>query len=283
MEKQLDMLLPFEMAQKAEEIGVQKANMDFMKTFVLSILAGAFIAFGAIFSTLVTAGSTWPYGITKLIGGLAFSLGLLLTILGGAELFTGNNLIVMAWANKKISTYKVLRNWLIVYVGNAIGACAIIVLILLSGHFMQGNGTVGLQMLLIAKAKCNLPFINAFTLGILCNILVCLAIWLSYSAKDVSGKVICILFTVSAFVAAGFEHSIANMYYVPLGIILKNYADPEFWQIIQTTPVEFQSLSMHNFLWHNLLPVTLGNIVGGAMLVGGVYWFVFLKRRNENV
>lgn len=279
MNKELDLLLPSEMAQQAEELGVAKANMSTSKTLMLGILAGAFIAFGAVFSTVVTAGSTLPYGITKLLGGLVFSLGLILVIIGGAELFTGNNLIIMAWANRKVSMPRLLRNWFLVYIGNAIGAMAIVLLILFSGHFLSGNGAVGLNMLNIAKAKCELNFYNAIALGVLCNILVCLAVWLCYSAKDVTGKILAILFPISAFVAAGFEHSIANMYYVPLGILLKNWGEPGFWALVKAAPDQFTSLNLHNFLLHNLLPVTIGNVLGGAGLVGLVYWFVFLKKR----
>jgi formate transporter len=280
MEKELDLLLPPEMAQKAEEVGVAKAGMSTTKTLMLAILAGAFIALGAMFSTVVTAGTGLPYGVAKLLGGVVFSLGLILVILGGAELFTGNSLIIMAWANRKVSSKQVLRNWLLVYVGNLAGALSMVVLILLSGHFLAGDGAVGLNMLKIAKAKCELHFINAIALGILCNILVCLAVWLCFSAKDVTGKIMAILFPVTAFVAAGFEHSIANMYFVPLGILLKNFGEPGFWSLVNSSPELFDSLTLHNFLLHNLLPVTIGNIIGGAGLVGGVYWFVFLKKGN---
>ena len=281
MEKHLDLLLPPEMAQKAEDLGVNKANMVFSKTMMLAILAGAFIALGAVFSTVVTSGIGLHYGVSKLIGGLVFSLGLILTILGGAELFTGNNLIIMAWANNRISTRKVLRNWAIVYFGNWIGAIFIVILILISGHFMAGKGAVGLNIMNIAKTKCELNFLNAMALGVLCNILVCLAVWLSYSATDVTSKILSILFPITAFVAAGFEHCIANMYFIPLGLMLKNYAEPTFWETIQKSPTEYESVTMHNFLVHNLLPVTIGNIVGGALLVGLVYWFVFLRKQNN--
>lgn len=282
MEKELDLLLPHEMAQKAEEVGVSKANMDIEKTLMLAILAGAFIALGAMFSTVVTAGSTLPYGVTRLLGGSVFSLGLILVVLGGAELFTGNNLIVMAWANGKVSTLKMLRNWALVFVGNAVGALAIATLIVLSGHFLAGNGAVGLNMMNIARAKSEVNFLNAIALGILCNVLVCLAVWLCFSAKDVTGKIFAIIFPISAFVAAGFEHSIANLYFVPLGLILKNFGEPGFWASIHASPEQFSGLTLTNFLWNNLLPVTIGNIVGGAFLVGMVYWFVYLRPAQKS-
>jgi len=278
MEKELDLLLPPEMAQKAEEVGVAKAGMSTTKTLMLAILAGAFIALGAMFSTVATAGADMSYGVTKLLGGVVFSLGLILVILGGAELFTGNSLIIMARANHKVTTKQVLRNWALVYIGNLTGALSMVVLIVLSGHFLAGDGAVGMNMLKIAKLKCELNFINAIALGILCNILVCLAVWLCFSAKDVTGKIMAILFPVTAFVAAGFEHSIANMYYVPLGILLKNFGEPGFWSLVNASPEQFASINLHNFLLHNLLPVTIGNIIGGAGLVGLVYWFVFLKK-----
>lgn len=277
MEKELDLLLPHEMAQKAEEVGVSKANMGLEKTLTLAVLAGAFIALGAVFSTVVTAGSTLPYGVTRLLGGTVFSLGLILVILGGAELFTGNNLIVMAWANGRISTAKVLRNWLLVYLGNTVGAVSIAVLIFFSGHYLAGNGAVGLNMMNIARAKSEIHFSNAVALGILCNILVCLAVWLCFSAKDVTGKILAILFPISAFVAAGFEHCIANLYFVPLGLLLKDFGGDGFWTAIHASPEQYGGLNLANFLWNNLLPVTIGNIIGGAVLVGMVYWFVYLR------
>lgn len=281
MEKQLDLLLPLEMAQKAEEVGISKANMGFSKTIILAILAGSFIALGGVFSTVATSGVGLPYGVARILGGLVFSLGLILVILGGAELFTGNNLIIMAWANKRISTLKVIRNWVLVFIGNWIGATFIVALILVSGHFMAGKGQVGLNIMNIAKAKCELNFMNAIALGVLCNILVCLAVWLCFSAKDVTGKILSIVFPITAFVAAGFEHSIANMYFIPLAIVLENYADPSFWTSINAMPSDYASVNLHNFLIHNLLPVTIGNILGGAVLVGLVYWFVFLRSNKK--
>lgn len=282
MEKELDLLLPPEMAQKAEELGVSKSQMSFSKTMVLAILAGVFISLGAVFSTVVTAGGGLPYGPARLLGGMVFGLGLVLVVVGGAELFTGNTLIVMAWANRRISTSRLLRNWLLVYVGNFVGAMFMVLMILLSGHFMAGKGAVGAQMLQIAKLKCELGFMQALVSGILCNVLVCLAVWLSFSARDVTGKILVILIPVSAFVAAGFEHSIANMYFIPLGIVLRNYGDADFWVQTGFTADQFSALHLNRFLVHNLLPVTLGNIIGGALLVGMVYWFVYLRDAKKN-
>ena len=272
-----DALLPPEMARKAEDIGVKKAGMGILKILALAVLAGAFIAFGAVFSTVVTSGSTMSFGVTKLLGGIAFSLGLILVVVGGAELFTGNNLMIMAWANRKIKLKHVLKNWVYVYAGNMIGALSIVVLILLSGHYLFGGGITGLHMLEIAKTKCELGFSQAIALGILCNILVCLAIWQCYSAKSVHGKILAIVFPITAFVAAGFEHSVANMYFVPMGILLKNTGGPEFWDMIHGSAMQYASLTWSNFFAHNLLPVTIGNIIGGAIFVGMAYWFIYLR------
>lgn len=279
--KNVDSLMPSEMAVQAELVGVSKANMSVSKTLVLAMLAGAFIAFGSIFFTTVTAGSTLPYGITRLIGGISFSLGLVLVIVGGAELFTGNNLIVMAWANKKISTSQILKNWALVYVGNMTGALFVAVLLFLSGQYLFASGMVGINILNIAKAKCELGFTQAVTLGILCNILVCLAVWLCFSSQSVSGKILSIVFPITAFVASGFEHSIANMYFIPEAILVLNHGDTKFLSLANTSAQNYESITWSNYLLHNLIPVTIGNIIGGAVLVGLVYWFVFLRKSKE--
>ncbi|MFO7935146.1 MAG: formate transporter FocA [Bacteroidales bacterium] len=280
--KVLDSLLPMEMARTAEDVGVSKARTGVVKMAALAVLAGAFIAFGAVFSTLVTSGSTLPYGVTKLLGGLAFSLGLILVVVGGAELFTGNNLLIMAWASRKITTFQVLRNWLIVYAGNMFGATSVVIMILLSGHYLFGNGITGANMLAIAEAKCELGFIQSVTLGILCNILVCLAIWLCYSARSAHGKILAIVFPITAFVAAGFEHSVANMYFIPMGITLKQFSDPQLWDLIHASAGQFGSLTWNNYLLANLLPVTIGNIIGGSVFVGLAYWFIYLRKWKES-
>lgn len=276
----IDSLLPSEMASNAESIGVAKVNMPLLKTIVLSILAGAFIAFGSIFFTTVTAASTMSYGITRLLGGLSFSLGLVLVIVGGAELFTGNNLIIMAWANNKVGALQILKNWIIVFLGNFIGALFIVVLMLFSKQYLSASGMVGINILNIAKVKCELGFSQAIALGILCNILVCLAVWLCYSSRSITGKIISIVFPITAFVTCGFEHSIANMYLVPKAILLLDRQDPTMLVLINKSGVHYDSITWSNFLFNNLLPVTLGNIMGGAVLVGLVYWFVYLKKHK---
>jgi formate/nitrite transporter len=277
----IDTLLPSEMASKAESLGVTKAKMTLSKTIVLSILAGAFIAFGSVFFTAVTSASAMSFGVTRLLGGLCFSLGLILVIVGGAELFTGNNLIIMAWANKKVSTVQVLRNWCLVYVGNFIGALFIVVLMLFARQYLAASGMAGINMLNIAKFKCELGFTQAVALGILCNILVCLAVWLCFSSGSITGKIISIVFPVTAFVTCGFEHSVANMYFVPEAILLIDQQDPLMLKLIAQSGVNYDSITWSNFLLNNLLPVTLGNIIGGAVLVGLVYWFVYLRNNKS--
>jgi formate transporter len=278
----IDALLPAAMAAKAEEIGLKKASMDAGRMFVLSVLAGAFIALGAIFATTVVAGASGalPYGLTRLLAGLVFSLGLILVVVGGAELFTGNNLIVMAWANRKVSTAQLLRNWGIVYLGNFVGAAGTAVLMYLGGQYQFGNGSVGAAALATAHAKVGLGFTQAVVLGILCNGLVCLAVWLTYSCRSTADKILAIIPPISAFVAAGFEHSIANMYFVPIGLLIKVAAPESFWSAIGKSAADYPDLTWERFLIGNLLPVTLGNVIGGVVLVGAVYWFVYLRRAS---
>jgi len=275
----IDALIPAEIAAKAEEIGVKKAAMDAGRLFVLAILAGAFIALGAIFATTVAAGTSgaMPFGIARLCVGVAFSLGLILVVVGGAELFTGNNLIVMAWANRKVSTLQLLRNWTIVYVGNFVGAIATAFLLYFSGQFEFGNSAVGSAALAAAHTKASLGFGQAIVLGILCNGLVCLAVWLSYSGRSTADKIFAIVPPIAAFVAAGFEHSVANMYFIPVGLFIKQGAPESFWTAIGKKAGDYPQLTWERFLVGNLLPVTLGNIIGGAVLVGAFYWFVYLR------
>lgn len=275
----LDALLPAEMAKKAENVGVTKANLGPFRMFALAVLAGAFIAMGAVFMTIVTTGATGilSYGVTRLLAGLAFCLGLILVVVAGAELFTGNNLIIMAWAGGKISTGKLWRNWIIVYLGNFAGSILTAYGMFLSGQYLFNKGAVGLNALNIAAAKTSLDFIPALVLGVFCNALVCLAVWLCMSARTTVDKIVAIIFPISAFVAAGFEHSVANIYFIPVGLFIKNGAPAEFWAAIGQTSADFASITWSNFLIANLLPVTLGNIIGGALMVGLVYWFIYLR------
>ncbi len=284
-----DALVPAEIATKAEAVGVKKANLDFLTMFALAILAGAFIGCGAIYATTVwTGGGALPYGVNRLLGGLVFCLGLVLVVVAGAELFTGNNLIVMAWAAGKVSTAKLLRNWAIVWTGNLVGSLLTAVIMLLSKQYTFSNGALGLTAMNIAKTKATLDPIQAFFLGIMCNALVCLAVWLCFSGRSVIDKILAIIFPISAFVAAGFEHSVANMYFIPIGLLIKQFAPDTFWALdalAKATPAaitvdSFAKLTWGNFFINNLIPVTLGNIVGGAGLVGLVYWFAYLRTKK---
>lgn len=279
----MDSLMPDKMAVQAEDAGIIKVNRSFSKTFVLAILAGAFISFGAIFATTVTAELTLSTGFTKLLGGLVFSLGLILVIIGGAELFTGNNLIVMAWANKRITTTQVVQNWAIVFLGNLVGAISIAVLMFVTMQYSSGNGSIGAKALSIAETKCSLGFVQAIILGTLCNILVCLAVWLCYSAKTSSGKILSILFPITAFVTIGFEHNVANMYFIPKALFIKTFANEKFWASINSSPAMYENLTWGNFIVNNLIPVTIGNIIGGSVLVGLVYWYVYLQGNKRKV
>ena len=277
----IDALLPADMARKAEEIGIKKANLDFLSTFALAVLAGAFIALGAIYATLAwtTAGATMPYGVTRILGGVAFSLGLILVVVGGAELFTGNNLIIMAWASRRLSTTRLLRNWGIVYFGNLVGAVATALIIYLGQQFMFANGALGVTALNIGMAKIKLGFLQAIMLGILYNALVCLAVWLCYGARSTIDRIFAIIFPISAFVASGFEHSVANMYFIPMAILIKAGAPATFWQVSGANPANYQVLGWIPFIVRNLIPVTIGNIIGGAIMVGAVYWLVYLRKK----
>ena len=277
----VDSLVPAEVARKAETLGVEKATAPVLKLFVLGILAGSFIALGAIFATTITAGDGLSFGLSRLLGGLVFSLGLILVILAGAELFTGNNLIVMAVASRRVSFAQLLRNWGIVYVGNFVGALGTALIMLLSEQYLQGDGAVGARMLAIGAAKTQLDFVPAVALGILCNVLVCLAVWLCMCARSATDKVLVILFPITAFVAAGFEHCVANMYFVPKALFVKAWAADDFWLRIGASESDFEGLTWAAFFIDNLLPVTIGNIIGGSVLVGLVYWFVYLKKTSK--
>jgi formate transporter FocA len=273
-----DALLPPEMASRAEDVGVRKARLDTVSLFALAVLAGAFISLGAIFATTVSAGAgDLPFGLVRLLAGLAFSLGLILVIIGGAELFTGNTLIVMAWASGKVSSKLVLRNWSIVYVGNLVGALGTAAVMFVSGQYAFGEGSVGLAALTIGNAKTGLEFVPAIALGMMCNALVCLAVWLTFSARTTTDRILAIVPPIAAFVAAGFEHSVANMYFIPEAIAIRNFAPIGFWSAIDRVPADFPNLTVQAFLVANLLPVTIGNVIGGTLMVGIVYWFVYLR------
>ncbi|MGQ7793352.1 formate/nitrite transporter family protein [Faunimonas sp. B44] len=276
----VDALLPAEIARKAEAVGAQKARLDPVRLFVLAVLAGAFIALGAMFATTVMAGAEgMPFGISRLLGGLVFALGLILVVLGGAELFTGNTLMVMALAARRITLAEMLRAWGIVLAGNFVGAIGTALLVFLSGQYLAGGGAVAESALGLAVAKVGLPFGRALFLGILCNVLVCLAVWMSLGARSAADKVLAILFPVSAFVAAGFEHSVANMYIIPLGMMIAGFGPEGVLADAGFLPADLAPLTWAAFLW-SLVPVTIGNVIGGGVLVGAVYWFVYLRHEH---
>jgi len=273
----IDTIMPGEMARRAELSGVQRASMDPLTILVLSLVGGAFVAFGAIFSTTVSAGAGGlPFGVAKLLSGTVFSVGLVMVVVAGAELFTGNNLIVMAWASGKVTTSSLLLNWLLTFVGNCAGAMATAGLMLCTTQYTFGSGAVGLAALTTANSKAALAFVPALALGIMCNALVCLAAWMCYSARTAVDRVALIILPVAAFAAAGFEHSIANAYFIPMGLLIKATAPDSFWLSIGKTAADFPALSWSGFVG-NLVPVAIGNIIGGALLVAAVYWFVYLR------
>lgn len=275
-----DALIPLEMAGRAETVGINKSKMPLMATFVLAVLAGAFIALGAIFATIVATGTAGvvPYGVSRLLIGFVFCLGLILVVVAGAELFTGNNLIVMAWASGKVSSRQLLRNWIVVYLGNFVGALGTAILMFFTKHHTFSDGAVGHTVLAIANGKVNLEFTQALVLGIFCNALVCIAVWLTFSARSTLDKIAAIIFPITAFVAAGFEHSIANMYFITIALILKS-GDADF---VASSNLDLSNLTWSKFFFANLLPVTIGNIIGGAVLVALVYWFVYLRGMQED-
>jgi len=275
----VEALLPPEMALACEAAGAAKAARDEVALVVLGLLAGAFIAFGALFMTVVMTGAEGlPWGVTRLLGGLVFSLGLILVIVGGAELFTGDSLMIVACASRRISVVALLRAWLLVYVGNIVGAVGTAALVFLAGHYAFGGGAVGKTALAIAAAKAALPTVQLFVLAVLCNVLVCLAVWMSFGARSAADKVLVIVPPIAAFVAAGFEHSIANLYFLPYALAIKAWAAPEFWTAIGRTAADYAALDGGAAL-HNIVVATLGNLVGGSLMVGAVYWFVYLRKR----
>ncbi len=273
-----DPYAPAEVARRVELAGVTKAGLDILSLLTLAVLAGAFIALGAQLATVVGVDSTLGFGPTRLLVGVAFSLGLILVVIAGAELFTGNTLIVMAWLGRQVSTRRLLRNWGLAYLGNLVGALGTVALVYLAGQWALGGDKVGAAALSTADAKVGLSFGEAVARGILCNALVNLAVWLCFSARSNVDKVVAIVPPIAGFVAAGFEHSIANMYFIPLGILLRDR--PAVVEASGLSPDALADLTWTGFLWSNLLPVTLGNIIGGGLLVAAVYWLVYLRPRG---
>ncbi|MBN7772424.1 formate/nitrite transporter family protein [Clostridium aminobutyricum] len=271
-------LKPAEILDYTIETSVAKSGGSFLKLLVLGILAGAFIAFAAEGSNMAAFNLFYDpttYGLGKVLAGSIFGTGLMLVILCGGELFTGNTLILAAVVEKKVTVSKMLRNWLIVYIGNLIGSLLIAYMMYHSGLFASGADVLGAVTLKIAVYKVNLSFLQAFYLGIMCNWLVCLAVWLSFGAETMAGKILAIFFPIWLFITSGFEHCVANMYYIPAGILAK--ANPDFVELSHVTSEALNALTWSGFFINNLLPVTLGNIVGGSIFVGLAYWFIYKK------
>lgn len=278
-----DLLLPAAMAKVAEDAGVYKATKHPLKTFYLAITAGVFISIAFVFYITATTGTAGvPFGFAKLVGGICFSLGLMLVVVCGADLFTSTVLIVVAKASGRITWRQLGLNWLNVYVGNLIGALFFVALMWFAGEHMTANGAWGLNVLQTTDHKLHHTFVEAVCLGILANLMVCLAVWMSYSGRSLMDKMFAMVLPVAMFVASGFEHSIANMFMIPLGIVIKNFAAPEFWQAIGAAPEQFSNLTVSHFITDNLIPVTIGNIIGGGLLVGLTYWVIYLRGGDKH-
>ena len=255
---------PAEIARRVASLGVAKARTPTLPLIVLAVLAGAFISLGAMFYTVVVTGSGFGFGVTRLLGGLTFCLGLILVVVAGAELFTGNNLLAMAWASRLIGTGEILRHWALVYLGNVLGCLGTVQFALWAGLADLGGGDVGRTALAAAGAKAGLSFGEAFARGLLCNALVCLAVWLAMGGRSVTDKILAVLFPITAFVTLGLEHSIANWFFLPFGLALDGGDAIPLDGVVR-----------------NLAVVTAGNIVGGTLLVAGVYWLAYLRGARD--
>ncbi len=262
-----DAYSPKQIAQRIDQVAVAKVQLPFLSMLMLGILAGVFIGLGALAFVLVKSDPSLGFASSQLLGGLAFSLGLILVVVAGAELFTGNNLIVMAWADGKISSAMLLQNWFVVCIANLIGGVGLAILVFLSGHTDMNGGQIAQQYVDIAISKTSLSFSSAFFKGVLCNILVCMAVWMTLAGRSVVDKVMAIIFPITVFVAAGFEHSIANMYLIPMGILIQQSADLQ----VGAAVISWSGL------FYNLMPVILGNLLGGSVLVGLVYHVIYRR------
>lgn len=273
-----NLLSPAAMAQLADNTGAYKVNKHPRITYLSAITAGIFISIAFVFYITVTTGiATVPFGLAKLAGDLCFSLGLMLVIVCGADLFTSTVLTIVAKATGKVSWKQMFINWFNVYIGNLIGALFFVALIWFAGQYMVANGQWGLNVLQTATHKLDHTFLEAICLGILANLMVCLGVWMSYSGRSLLDKIFVLILPIGMFVASGFEHSIANMFMIPLGIVIKNFASPDFWLMTGVNENQFSHLTVANFITDNLIPVTIGNIIGGALLVGMTYWLIYLR------
>jgi formate transporter len=277
----LDPLSPDAIALAAEDLGVKKAKLSAGMLFGLAVLGGAFVALGGLFATVTISGAAGhlPYGVMRLLMGATFSLGLMLVVIAGAQLFTSDALMVMAWASGRLKIGRMLRVWTTVWLGNFIGALGVAALVFLSGLYTFGHGEVGASVLYLATAKSTLATDNAFFLGILCNVLVCLAAWVAMGARSIGDKILAMFFPIAAFVAIGGEHCVANMYFIPAGLFIKWWAPDAFWAELASHGGAVPDIPLDHFA-ANLLAVTAGNWVGGALLVGAVYWLIFRSPRQ---
>ncbi|MDD1781368.1 formate transporter FocA [Enterovibrio sp. ZSDZ35] len=275
---QFDSLPPPQIAERAAEIGVAKATKDPHKSFLLAISAGIHIGIAFIFYTTVTTGAgDMAWGMSRFVGGMAFSLGLILVIITGGELFTSSVLTLVARANGKISWKALFKNWAVVYGGNLVGAVLLVICMLIAKQYMFGQGAVGINAMKIAQHKLHHGFFQAVALGIMCNVLVCIAVWMSYSGRTLTDKILVMILPVAMFVSSGFEHCIANMFQVPMAIGIKYFAPESFWAMTGANIADFADLTFSNFIMNNLVPVTLGNIIGGGLFVGMWYWMIYLR------
>ncbi|WP_232350103.1 formate transporter FocA [Gilliamella sp. W8145] len=277
-DKLVDSFSPAQMTQIAEEIGNYKVNKHPSSTILSAIIAGVFISIAFVFYITVTTGTaTVAFGLAKLVGGICFSLGLMLVVCCGSDLFTSTVLTILPKMTHKISWTKMIRNWIFVYIGNFIGAILFVTIIWFSGQYMVANGLWGLNVLQTADHKLHHTFIEAVCLGLLANLMVCLAAWMSYAGRSLLDKMLIMILPVAMFVASGFEHSIANMFMIPMGIVIKNFASPEFWTAVGVSADTFNSLTIEHFVLNNLIPVTIGNILGG-LAVALPYWALYLRK-----
>ncbi|WP_220217986.1 MULTISPECIES: formate transporter FocA [unclassified Gilliamella] len=277
-DKLVDSLSPAQMTQIAEEIGNYKVNKHPSSTILSAIIAGVFISIAFVFYITVTTGTaTVAFGLAKLVGGICFSLGLMLVVCCGADLFTSTVLTILPRMTHKVSWFKMIRNWIFVYIGNFIGAILFVAVIWFSGQYMVANGLWGLNVLQTADHKLHHTFVEAVFLGLLANLMVCLAAWMSYAGRSLLDKMLIMVLPVAMFVASGFEHSIANMFMIPMGIVINNFASPEFWTAVGVSPDAFKELTVEHFILNNLIPVTIGNILGG-LAVALPYWALYLRK-----
>ena len=278
---QIGAIPPAEMAKLAEQTAVGKTKKHPEVTIVLAILAGIFVSIAGMFYTIITTGSQdMPYGMVKFVGGMGFSVALMMVVLCGAELFTSNTLLLMGKATGRLKFPQIAKNWTMVYFGNFAGSLLFAGLVYYGGVMEGAGGGVGLSAMYIAKAKLGHTFGQAVVLGLLCNLIVCLTYWMTLASRDATGKMLACVLPVAAFLAAGFEHSIANMYLLPMGYLVKELAGPEFWQAIGYTYQDFEMINLGNIFMMNLIPVTIGNIIGGGVMVGLSKWFVHLRQRG---